>query len=80
VAQEVAEKGITVNCVCPGPTDTAMWRASDPSWNAWKEQQLPIRRVGRPDEIAAAYVFLALDEASYMIGQSVSPNGGDVMW
>ncbi len=80
VAQEVADKGITVNCVCPGPTDTAMWRASDPSWNAWKEQQLPIKRVGRSDEIAAAYVFLASDEASYMIGQSVSPNGGDVMW
>ncbi len=80
VAMEVAEKGITVNCVCPGPTDTAMWRASDPAWNAWKETQLPIKRVGRPDEIAAAYAFLASDQASYMIGQSVSPNGGDVMW
>lgn len=80
VAQEVADKGITVNCVCPGPTDTAMWRASDPTWNTWKEQQLPIKRVGRPDEIAGAYVFLASDEASYMVGQSISPNGGDVMW
>jgi NAD(P)-dependent dehydrogenase (short-subunit alcohol dehydrogenase family) len=80
VAQEVAEKGITVNCVCPGPTDTAMWRSSDPSWNAWKEAQLPIKRVGRPEEIAAAYLFLASDTASNMIGQSVSPNGGDVMW
>ena len=77
---EVIEKGITVNCVCPGPTDTAMWRAGDPAWNAWKETQLPIKRVGRPDEIAAAYAFLASDEASYMVGQSVSPNGGDVMW
>jgi NAD(P)-dependent dehydrogenase (short-subunit alcohol dehydrogenase family) len=80
VAQEVADKGITVNCVCPGPTDTAMWRSSDPSWNAWKEAQLPIKRVGRPEEIAAAYLFLASDAASNMIGQSVSPNGGDVMW
>jgi NAD(P)-dependent dehydrogenase (short-subunit alcohol dehydrogenase family) len=80
VAQEVADKGVTVNCVCPGPTDTPMWRASDPSWNAWKEAQLPIKRVGRPKEIAAAYVFLASDAASNMIGQSVSPNGGDVMW
>jgi NAD(P)-dependent dehydrogenase (short-subunit alcohol dehydrogenase family) len=80
VAMEVAEKGITVNCVCPGPTDTAMWRASDPAWNDWKEAQLPIKRVGRPDEIAAAYAFLASEQASYMIGQSVSPNGGDVMW
>ena len=80
VAQEVADRGITVNCVCPGPTDTAMWRSSDPSWNAWKEAQLPIKRVGRPEEIAAAYLFLASDAASNMIGQSVSPNGGDVMW
>jgi NAD(P)-dependent dehydrogenase (short-subunit alcohol dehydrogenase family) len=80
VAQEVADKGVTVNCVCPGPTDTPMWRASDPSWNAWKEAQLPIKRVGRPEEIAAAFLFLASETASNMIGQSVSPNGGDVMW
>jgi len=79
-AQELADKNITVNAVCPGPTDTPMWRASDPAWNAWKEQSLPIKRVGRPDEIAWAFLFLACDEASNMIGQSVSPNGGDVMW
>jgi len=80
VAQEVADKGVTVNCVCPGPTDTAMWRSGDPSWNEWKAAQLPIKRVGRPDEIAPAYLFLASEAASNMIGQSVSPNGGDVMW
>lgn len=80
VAQELADKNICVNAVCPGPTDTPMWQASDPAWNAWKEQQLPIKRVGQPIEIAWAYVFLASDEAAYMIGQSVSPNGGDVMW
>lgn len=80
VAQEVAPKGITVNCVCPGPTDTATWRASDPDWAARKASELPIRRIASPDEIAPAYVFLASEEASYMIGQSVSPNGGDVSW
>jgi NAD(P)-dependent dehydrogenase (short-subunit alcohol dehydrogenase family) len=80
VAQELADKNITVNAVCPGPTDTPLWQASDPAWNAWKEQQLPIKRVGQPVEIAWAYVFLASDEGSYMIGQSVSPNGGDIMW
>ncbi len=79
-AQEVADKGVTVNCVCPGPTDTPMLRGSDPSWNAWKLAQLPIKRFARPDEIAPAYVFLASEKASNMIGQSVSPNGGDVMW
>ncbi len=80
VAQEVAEAGITVNCVCPGPVDTAMWQAGDPAWNRWKLGQLPIGRVGTPVEIAGAYVYLASDEAAYMVGQSVSPNGGDVMW
>lgn len=80
VAQEVAEHGITVNCVCPGPTDTLMWRASDEAWNKWKLSTLPIKRIGQPQEIAWAYVYLASDEAAYMIGQSISPNGGDVMW
>lgn len=80
VAMEVAAAGVTINCVCPGPTDTPMWRASDPDWNAWKVSTLPIGRVGAVEEVAWAYVYLASDEASYMIGQSVSPNGGDVTW
>jgi NAD(P)-dependent dehydrogenase (short-subunit alcohol dehydrogenase family) len=80
VAAEVADQGVTVNCVCPGPTDTPMWQANDPKWNAWKAAQLPIKRLGTPKEVAWAYVYLASDEATYMIGQSVSPNGGDVMW
>ncbi|RWD73882.1 SDR family oxidoreductase [Mesorhizobium sp.] len=80
VAQEVAAHGVAVNCVCPGPTNTATWRASDADWRRWKTQQLPIRRVAEPDEIAPAYVYLASDEASFMIGQSLSPNGGDVSW
>lgn len=80
VAHEVAEHGVTVNCVCPGPTDTPAWRSSDPKWNDWKIAQLPIKRIGTPQEIAGAYVYLASDEAGYMIGQSISPNGGDVAW
>ncbi|MBF2714048.1 MULTISPECIES: SDR family NAD(P)-dependent oxidoreductase [Pseudomonadota] len=80
LAQEVAAKGITVNCVCPGPTDTQMWHSSDPAWKEWKISQLPIRRLGSVDEIASAYLYLASDEAAFMIGQSLSPNGGDVMW
>ncbi|MEQ8967515.1 MAG: SDR family oxidoreductase [Azospirillaceae bacterium] len=80
VAQEVARSGVTVNAVCPGPTDTPMWRAGDSAWNAWKAESLPIGRIGTPGEIAAAYVWLASDAASFMVGQSVSPNGGDVMW
>jgi NAD(P)-dependent dehydrogenase (short-subunit alcohol dehydrogenase family) len=80
VAQEVATLGVTVNAVCPGPTDTAMWRQASEEWNQWKVESLPMKRVGLPVEIAWAYVYLASDEASYCTGQSISPNGGDVMW
>jgi NAD(P)-dependent dehydrogenase (short-subunit alcohol dehydrogenase family) len=81
VAHEVGLAGITVNAVCPGPTDTPMWRSDpDKEWQRWKVESLPMRRLGQPVEIAWAYVYLASDEASYCTGQSISPNGGDVMW
>ena len=81
VAQEVALNGITVNAVCPGPTDTPLWRSNDDeAWKRWKIESLPMRRLGLPSEIAWAYVYLASDEATYCTGQSISPNGGDVMW
>ena len=81
VAQEVALNGITVNAVCPGPTDTPMWRSNnDEEWKRWKIESVPMRRLGQPIEIAWAYVYLASDEATYCTGQSISPNGGDVMW
>jgi NAD(P)-dependent dehydrogenase (short-subunit alcohol dehydrogenase family) len=80
-ALEVATTGVTVNAVCPGATETPMWHepgAED--WKAWKLGSLPMKRLGQPVEIAWAYVYLASDEASYYVGQSLSPNGGDVMW
>jgi NAD(P)-dependent dehydrogenase (short-subunit alcohol dehydrogenase family) len=81
VAQEVGVHGITVNTLGPGPTETPMWRVSG---TAETRQQLieslPIPRVGQPEEIAWAYVYLASDEAAYCTGQTLSPNGGDVMW
>ena len=81
VAQDVALAGITVNAVCPGPTETPMFR--QPGREAWaraKLDALPMKRAAQPIEIAWAYVYLASDEASYCTGQSLSPNGGDVMW
>ena len=80
-AQEVGRHGITVNCVCPGPTDTPMWRISGSELTRQALiESLPIPRVAQPEEIAWAYVYLASDEAAYVTGQSISPNGGDVMW
>jgi NAD(P)-dependent dehydrogenase (short-subunit alcohol dehydrogenase family) len=80
-ALEVAETGVTVNAVCPGATRTPMWDSmTNEAWKAWKVDSLPMKRLGQPAEIAWAYVYLASDEASYCTGQSISPNGGDVMW
>ena len=81
VAQEVARYGIRVNTVAPGPTQTAM--TNRPGRGATIEERvkaLPIGRIAQPEEIAPSYVFLASDDAEYMIGQTVSPNGGDVFW
>ena len=80
VAQEVAGQGITVNCVCPGMTDTAMLHVGGSAFVAAKLKALPIGRAGTTSEVASTYVYLASDAAAFFIGQSLSPNGGDVMW
>jgi NAD(P)-dependent dehydrogenase (short-subunit alcohol dehydrogenase family) len=82
VAKEVARNGITVNAVCPGPTDTPMMRRpGGPSdWLEREAALVPMGRIAQPNEIAWAYVYLASDEAGYCTGQSISPNGGVVMW
>jgi 3-oxoacyl-[acyl-carrier protein] reductase len=73
--------GILVNAIAPGPTDTPMLGAefTSPETLA-KESQNPLGRIGRPEEIAAAAVFLAGPGATFMTGQCVSPNGGAVMF
>jgi 3-oxoacyl-[acyl-carrier protein] reductase len=81
VAQEVAHLGIRVNNVAPGPTRTPMNdREEIREWLAEKVKGLPIGRLAEPEEIAPAYVFLASQDAEYMVGQTISPNGGDVFW
>ena len=80
VAQEVARAGIAVNCVCPGMTNTAMLHVGGTAFVEEKLKALPIGRAGEASEIASTYVYLASDAAGFFIGQSLSPNGGDVMW
>ena len=61
--------------------DTPMWRISGTEATRHTLiESLPIPRVAQPEEIAWAYIYLASDEAAFVTGQSISPNGGDVMW
>jgi 3-oxoacyl-[acyl-carrier protein] reductase len=79
-AREFAPE-ILVNAVAPGPTDTAMLGADSTSPETLaKESQNPLGRIGRPEEIAAAAVFLAGPGATFMTGQCNSPNGGAAMF
>jgi acetoacetyl-CoA reductase len=80
LAQEGARKGITVNAICPGYIGTEMVRAV-PQEVLEKSilPQIPVGRLGEPEEIARCVVFLASDEASFITGSTVSANGGQVM-
>jgi 3-oxoacyl-[acyl-carrier protein] reductase len=79
VALEVASRGITVNVVAPGLIDTDMTRAITGSARDEWASKIPVRRLGTPDDVAAAVCFLASDEASYITGQVLAVNGGMYM-
>jgi 3-oxoacyl-[acyl-carrier protein] reductase len=79
IAAEVATRGITVNCVAPGFIATAMTEKLSPEQQAKIAAAIPAGRMGTPDEIAAAVLFLASPEASYVTGQTIHVNGGMAM-
>jgi 3-oxoacyl-[acyl-carrier protein] reductase len=79
LAYEVARDGITVNAICPGPVDTALFRGLPEDWKRRKLGELPIGRAAKPEEIAPTAVLLASDEGAYYVGATMNPNGGDVM-
>jgi 2-hydroxycyclohexanecarboxyl-CoA dehydrogenase len=85
LAREVARKNITVNVVCPGPTDTPILRGFLGEGEAGQKvydalvRAIPMKRVGQPDDIPGLVAFLASDEAGFITGQVISVSGGLTM-
>lgn len=80
LAQELAPDGITVNAVAPGPTTTPRFlRIRGADANERLKDNFPLGRAGKPDESAAAVLYLASDDASYMTGVTMDVNGGVAM-
>jgi len=79
LAYEVAEHGITVNAIAPGPIDTELFRKLPEEWRKRKLAELPIGRAGRVEEIAPTALLLASEDGAYYLGATLNPNGGDVM-
>jgi len=76
IAAEMARHGITVNAVSPGYISTEMLEAVDAEGLEEALRLVPMRRYGKPEEIAAAMAFLASDDATYITGQTLRVNGG----
>jgi NAD(P)-dependent dehydrogenase (short-subunit alcohol dehydrogenase family) len=80
LALQLAERGIRVNAVAPGPIWTPLIPSTFPEEKvASFGQDVALGRAGQPNEVATSFVFLAGDDASYMTGQVLHPNGGEVV-
>lgn len=85
LALEFAPHGIRVNALGPGPIDTPILKSgrSEAEYEKARDtlaESLPIGRLGQPDEVAAVAAFLLSEKSSYMTGQIIHPNGGQLMW
>ena len=85
MARELARAGVRVNAICPGPTDTALFRdftgagERGEKLKAALERAIPFGRLGRPEEVAGAVAFFASDESEFITGQVLSVSGGLTM-
>ncbi|MEZ5856052.1 MAG: glucose 1-dehydrogenase [Hyphomicrobiaceae bacterium] len=85
IAREMARSNVTVNCVCPGPTDTPLLKAflgeGEQGARAYEglKRSIPLKRLGEPDDLAGMVAFLASEDAAYITGQVISVSGGLTM-
>ena len=79
LAKEVGPSGITVNCVAPGVIDTQMNAALDDETRAGLREETPLGVLGKPEDVANLLFFLASEQADFITGQVISPNGGFVI-
>ena len=85
MAREMARSGVTVNCVCPGPTDTPLLAAffgeGEQGARAAEAMKrgIPLKRLGQPNDLPGIVAFLASDDAAYITGQTISVSGGLTM-
>ena len=79
LAREIGSRGVTVNCVAPGFIDTDMTRALSEEQKTALLQQIPLGRLGNPEDVAAAVAFLASPQAAYITGTTLHVNGGMYM-
>jgi len=76
LARELGSRSITVNCVAPGFIDTDMTRALNEAQRSGLQAQIPLGRLGRPEDIAETVAFLVSDGAQYVTGETIHVNGG----
>jgi NAD(P)-dependent dehydrogenase (short-subunit alcohol dehydrogenase family) len=79
LAREVSSRGVLVNAIAPGPIETPLLESESDEWRNAKLAELPIGRFGTVDEVTPTAVLLASADGSYYVGQTLGPNGGDVM-
>jgi 2-hydroxycyclohexanecarboxyl-CoA dehydrogenase len=79
LAREVAGRGINVNCVCPGPTDTPLFGSLPEKMRQALTRAIPFRRLARPEEVADAILFFASSRSDFITGQVLSVSGGLTM-
>ncbi|MFT4066530.1 SDR family NAD(P)-dependent oxidoreductase [Paraburkholderia sp.] len=79
LAYEAAPFGVTANCVAPGPTATALLATFTDEIKTSQAERIPVGRLGKPEEIASAVLYLISDEAAFVTGATLDVNGGFVM-